>query len=59
MVERDTNTVLLFPVTDKRDKTLIPIIQRHVVPGSTIYSNGWSAYCSLNDFGYDHFTKKL
>ena len=56
MVERDTNTVLLFPVTDRRDKTLIPIIQRHGAPGSTINSDRWSSYCSLNDFGYDHFT---
>ena len=23
--------------------------------GSTIYSDGWSAYCELNDLGYHHF----
>lgn len=36
--------------------TLLPIIQRHVEVGSTIYSDGWSFYCSLNDIGYEHFT---
>lgn len=56
MVERDTNTLVMYPVSDRSEDTLLPIIERHVEKGSTIYSDGWSAYCHLNDAGYDHFT---
>lgn len=56
MVERESNTLILYPVGDRTEETLIPIIQRHVEVGSTIYSDGWSSYCSLNDIGYEHFT---
>ena len=56
LVERRSNQVILYPVADRREVTLIPVIQRHVEPGSTIYSDGWSAYCNLNDLGYRHFT---
>lgn len=56
MVERETNTIILYPVADRKEETLLPIIQRHCLPGSSIYSDGWSAYCPLNDMGYEHFT---
>lgn len=56
MVERETNTILIYPVSDRLEDTLITIIERHVEAGSTIYSDGWSAYCSLNELGYHHFT---
>ena len=56
MVERETNTLLIYPVSDRSEDTLLPIIQRHLEPGSTIYSDGWSVYCGLNDLGYHHFT---
>jgi transposase-like protein len=51
MVERETNTLILYPVSDRSEDTLLPIIQRHVEPG-TIYSS----YCRLNELGYRHFT---
>lgn len=56
LVDRDQNTVILYPVGDRTKETLLPIIQRHVAPGSTIYSDGWSAYFDLNSLGYRHFT---
>ena len=56
LVERASNSLILYPVSDRTADTLIPLIQRHVAPGSTIYSDGWSAYCSLNALGYRHFT---
>ena len=56
LIDRGTNTVILYPVSDRTEATLLPIIQRHVIPGSTIYSDGWSAYYNLNDAGYRHFT---
>ena len=37
IIHRESNTLLLYPV-DKRDSdTLIPLIQRHVYPGSRIF----------------------
>lgn len=56
MIERSTNTIILYPVSDRTKETLIPLIQCHVSSGSTIFSDGWSAYCDLNSLGYDHFT---
>ncbi|XP_055999056.1 uncharacterized protein LOC130047694 [Ostrea edulis] len=56
MVERETNALIMYPVSDRTEDTLIPVIERHVEKGSTIYSDGWSAYCKLNDHGYNHFT---
>ncbi|XP_062594545.1 uncharacterized protein LOC134255960 [Saccostrea cucullata] len=56
MVERESNTIIIYPVADRTAGTLIPLIQRHVEPGTTIYSDGWTAYCDLNDLGYRHFT---
>ena len=56
IVERSSHRLILYPV-DKRDEdTLIPIIERHVAKGTTIFTDGWRAYQSLNDRGYRHFT---
>ena len=56
LIERQSNTIILYPVSNRSKETLIPLTQRHVVPGSTTYSDGWSAYCDLNSLGFDHFT---
>jgi len=56
MDERASNTLIMYPVNDRSRSTLLPIIKRHVAPGSTIYSDEWSAYCDLNSEGYRHFT---
>ena len=56
LIERQPNTIILYPVLNHSKETLIPLIQRHVAPGSTVYSDGWSAYCDLNSLGFDHFT---
>ena len=56
IIARESGTLLLCPV-DKRDsKTLLTIIAKHVEKRSTIYSDGWAAYNSLNDIGYNHYT---
>ncbi len=36
--------------------TLLPLIQKHVAVGTTIYSDCWKAYGSLEELGYQHFT---
>ena len=35
-------------------KALWPIIQANVIPGTTIYSDGWRAYRKLPSIGYPH-----
>jgi transposase-like protein len=39
MVERDSNRIKLFPVSQRDRDTLIPIIQENIEKGSTIYSD--------------------
>lgn len=56
MVERESNPLLIYHVSDRTKETLLPIVERHIAKGATIYSDGWSAYCKLNAAGYDHFT---
>ena len=37
---------------DKRDgATLLPLIEKHIAPGTTIISNCWKAYCNLEKHG--------
>lgn len=43
-------------VVQKRDKTTLhEIIQREVIAGSIIHSDGWSGYNGLSDHGYNHY----
>jgi len=43
-------------VDDRRAETLIPIIQKYIKPGSTIFSDQWAAYRDLQRLGYVHHT---
>lgn len=55
-VERDSSNSFLVPV-DRRDKeTLLPIIQKFILPGSIIVSDCWRAYDALEKLNYTHQT---
>jgi hypothetical protein len=61
MIEIDSasegNFRLEICTDNRRDAdTLLPLIQKHVPPGTTIYSDCWKAYGSLEELGYKHFT---
>ena len=56
LVERASNSLILYSVSDRTADTLIPLVQRHVAHGFTIYSDGWRQYCNLDALGYRHFT---
>lgn len=56
LVERTTNSRILYPVNDRTEETLLSIIEKHAEKGSTIYNDGWSAYCDLNSRGYKNVT---
>lgn len=57
--ERETKKLLLFLVEKKDSQTLIPIIQHHILPGSTIYSDKGGSYSNLGALGYIHATADL
>ena len=52
--ERKSGLVVAEVVSGTSAKELIPLIQKHVVKGSTIYSDGHGAYCHLSKLGYRH-----
>ena len=47
---------LMVPVDHHDAAMLLPIIQQHIVPGTTIISDLWAAYNTLGTLGYHHLT---
>ena len=43
-------------VEDRSADTLIPIIKKHVLPGTIIISDCWKAYSKLEEEGFQHQT---
>jgi len=54
-VERDSKRCFVT-VTDRSAATLVPIIKRWLLPGTTVLSNCWRAYSSLVIEGFVHET---
>jgi transposase len=54
MKERSSNHVWATVVSHTDNTILVPIIQQRILPGSTIYSDGYGAYYHLNAHGYTH-----
>lgn len=52
--ERERKLVRTWLVGDVKKRTLMPIIKAHVVPGSTIYSDGYQLYAQSVREGYFH-----
>ena len=55
-VERGTDNMFLEIVSTRDTRTLLAVIQRNVLPGTTIYTDEWAAYRSLPLNGYQHGT---
>ena len=55
-VERETSRCFIVPCPGVKwtAAVLMPLIQRWVLPGTTIYTDGWRAYQQLPDLGYTH-----
>ena len=53
---RETKQCFLFTVPDRSAATLLPLIQSHILPGTTILSDEWRAYSSITNLGYEHHT---
>ena len=48
--------VFMIPVANRKQETLIPIIQQWIHPGSIIDSDCWKSYNKLSKIGYTHVT---
>ncbi|XP_060864281.1 uncharacterized protein LOC132940567 [Metopolophium dirhodum] len=53
---RDTKACFIISVPDRSEKTLLPIIQKYIRPGSIILSDCWKAYNNLQQVGFKHNT---
>ena len=54
-IDRTYPTKFFFEIVSDRSKeTLLEIIKRKILPGTTIYSDGWASYKCLVDNGYQH-----
>ena len=47
-----TGRVFLEPVPDRRAPTLLAALQRHVSPGSVLWSDEWRGYAPFRQAGY-------
>ena len=54
----NTNKIFATPVDDRSAGTLLPLIQEHILPGTTIYSDCWAAYNGIRKLpqNYSHYT---
>ncbi|XP_014790296.1 uncharacterized protein LOC106883699 [Octopus bimaculoides] len=55
-LESDTRRCFLVTVEDRSSDTLLEIIQDRILPGTTIISDLWRSYNTLNTLGYRHLT---
>jgi hypothetical protein len=56
IIEESTNLNVMWLVDDRTRSTLFPIIKEHITPGSTIKSDEWPAYLTLEAEGFEHLT---
>lgn len=54
-IDCQTKECFLVPVEKRDAETLLPIILQYIKPGTTIVSDMWSAYNSINSLGFQHF----
>jgi transposase-like protein len=62
MIERGTTKFVLIPVSDRSAATLLPVIRRYRLPGTTIISDFWAAYNTLArdpNYEYDIVNRSL
>lgn len=55
MMEKGSNRIILYSVLNRKRRTFLKIIKRQVKVGSTIYSDSWRVYVTLNNEGYVQF----
>ena len=56
LIRNDYREIRMFYVKKRDAATLIPIIRKHVLPGTEIHYDQWAAYRNLSKYGYVHKT---
>ena len=56
MVQRSINQIVMFPVDNRDVSTLMPLIEKHVAPASSICADSWAAYLHLSELEYEYFS---
>ena len=54
--KNDKTKVFMIPVHNRKQETLIPLIQKWIKPGTIIHSDCWKSYNKLGKLGYTHLT---
>ncbi|KYQ59911.1 hypothetical protein ALC60_01006 [Trachymyrmex zeteki] len=54
--EQGSKKIFIVPVEDRMEKTLLEIIKKWILPGTTIVSDCWKSYDCLNNEGFQHLT---
>jgi IS1 family transposase len=55
MVQRSINQIVMFPVDNRDVPTLIPLIEKHAAPESSVFADSWAAYLHLSELEYGIF----
>ena len=55
-IEGNSRKCFIFPVEDRSEATLLPLIKKWIKSGSTIISDCWKGYTNLEKNGYEHKT---
>ncbi|VDK49657.1 unnamed protein product, partial [Anisakis simplex] len=55
-VEIDSGECFLVPVDNRSAATLMPLIYKHILPGTTIVSDCWASYSQIQGADYSHLT---
>ena len=55
-IGRRTRECFLIPIKDRTADTLIPLIKQYIRPGTTIMTDCWKSYSTLQEEGYIHGT---
>uniref|UniRef100_A0A8D8QFD7 ISXO2-like transposase domain-containing protein n=1 Tax=Cacopsylla melanoneura TaxID=428564 RepID=A0A8D8QFD7_9HEMI len=55
MIDTTSRRGMIQFVEERNADTLIALIQKHVIPGSTIRLYSWRPYSRLKDLGYEHY----
>lgn len=53
-VDLQTKNFFMELVPQRDQATLFPVLQRNILPGTMIWSDGWAAYNNIPTLGYQH-----
>ena len=56
IAQRDSRKTVFKVVQDRKNATLLPIIEQYVDTDSTIFHDDWAGYRKLEEMGYNHGT---